>query len=164
MTKIQSSEGDVFEVEMEIIRQSSIIKTLLDDLSFNTNDHGDNDDDPIPLPNVNTVILKKVIQWCRYHHHYVNKPTPSSQIHDFISSWEMDFFLKDKETLLPIIMAADYLDIEGLLYSGSKMFANVIKSMTVEEIRKCFLIPNDLTADNEAQILKETAWCNYMGK
>ena len=60
--KLQSLDGEVFEVDVEIAKQSVTIKTMLDDLGVN-----DDDDEAIPLPNVNAAILKKVIQWSTYH-------------------------------------------------------------------------------------------------
>jgi len=60
--KLQSSDGEIFEVDVEIAKQSVTIKTMLEDLGMD--DEGD--DDPVPLPNVNAAILKKltiVIYW-----------------------------------------------------------------------------------------------------
>uniref|UniRef100_A0A4W2BX47 SKP1 component POZ domain-containing protein n=1 Tax=Bos indicus x Bos taurus TaxID=30522 RepID=A0A4W2BX47_BOBOX len=57
--KLQSSDGEIFKVDAEIAKQSVTIKTILEDLGMD--DEGD--DDPVPLPNVNAAILKKVIQW-----------------------------------------------------------------------------------------------------
>ena len=54
--KLQSSDGGIFEVDVEIAQQSVTIKTMLEDLGMD--DEGD--DDPVPLPNVNAAILKKV--------------------------------------------------------------------------------------------------------
>ena len=61
--KLQSSDGEIFEVDVEIAKQSVTIKTMLEDLGMD--DEGD--DDPVPLPNVNAAILKKAIQWCTHH-------------------------------------------------------------------------------------------------
>ncbi|XP_049550191.1 S-phase kinase-associated protein 1-like [Orcinus orca] len=61
--KLQSSGGEIFEVDVEIAKQSVTIKTMLEDLGMD--DEGDVD--PVPLPNVNAAILKKVIQGCTHH-------------------------------------------------------------------------------------------------
>ena len=42
-------------LDVEIAKQSVTIKTMLEDLGMD-----DGDDDPVPLPNVNAAILKKV--------------------------------------------------------------------------------------------------------
>ena len=54
--KLQSSDGEVFVVPVEVARQSVTIKTMLDDLGMEEDD----DDEIVPLPNVNAAILKKV--------------------------------------------------------------------------------------------------------
>ncbi|CAM4553526.1 unnamed protein product [Caretta caretta] len=54
--KLRSSDGEIFEVDVEIAKQS--VTTMLEDLGMD--DEGD--DYPAPLPNVNAAVLKKVIQ------------------------------------------------------------------------------------------------------
>ena len=154
--KLQSSDGDTFEVETDIIQQSGVIKTILNDLSDNTYD------ETIPLPNVNSVILKRIIEWCSYHHNNNDDNIIRGNSVLSFSKWEFDFFEQDKGLWLPIILAADYLNIKGLVDKGSKMFANIIKGMTVEEIREVFHIPNDLTPEEEEEIIKETEWCKFV--
>ena len=57
--KLQSSDGEIFEVDVEIAKLSVTIKTMLEDLGMD-----DEDDEAIPLPNVNAAILKvKQIIW-----------------------------------------------------------------------------------------------------
>ena len=56
-------------------------------------------------------------------------------------------------------MAADYLDIKGLLDVTCKTVANMIKGKTPEEIRKTFNIKNDFTEEEKAQVCKENQWC-----
>ena len=51
--KLQSSDGEIFEVDVEIAKLSVTIKTMLEDLGMD-----EEDDDAIPLPNVNAAILK----------------------------------------------------------------------------------------------------------
>lgn len=70
--KLQSSDGDTFDVEVEIAKQSATIKTMLEGrtnrylmflviLCWIWTDLGmDEEEDVIPLPNVNSAILKKV--------------------------------------------------------------------------------------------------------
>ncbi|KAG3286442.1 hypothetical protein H1C71_010033 [Ictidomys tridecemlineatus] len=53
--KLQSSNGEIFEVDVENAKQSVTIKTMLEDLGMD----GEEDDDPVVLPNVNAAILKK---------------------------------------------------------------------------------------------------------
>ena len=87
--KLQSSDGEIFEVDVEIEKQSVTIKTMLEDLGMD-----DGDDDPVPLPNVNAAILKKVIQCCTHHKH--DPPPPEDDENkekrtDDIPVWDQEF-------------------------------------------------------------------------
>ncbi|KAI4462899.1 skp1 [Holotrichia oblita] len=155
--KLQSSDGEIFEVDVEIAKCSVTIKTMLEDLGMD-----EEEEDSVPLPNVNSAILKKVIQWATYHKD--DPPPPEDDENkekrtDDISSWDADFLKVDQGTLFELILAANYLDIKGLLDVTCKTVANMIKGKTPEEIRKTFNIKNDFTASEEEQVRKENEWC-----
>jgi S-phase kinase-associated protein 1 len=155
--KLQSSDGEIFEVDVEIAKASVTIKTMLEDLGMD-----EEDEEVVPLPNVNSTILKKVIQWATNHK---DDPAPSEDDEhkdkrtDDISSWDADFLKVDQGTLFELILAANYLDIKGLLDVTCKTVANMIKGKTPEEIRKTFNIKNDFTPAEEEQVRKENEWC-----
>eukprot|EP00437_Effrenium_voratum_P010787 CAMPEP_0181440926 /NCGR_PEP_ID=MMETSP1110-20121109/23233_1 /TAXON_ID=174948 /ORGANISM="Symbiodinium sp., Strain CCMP421" /LENGTH=67 /DNA_ID=CAMNT_0023564773 /DNA_START=57 /DNA_END=257 /DNA_ORIENTATION=+ len=56
--KLKSSQGEIFEVEPEVATMSTLIKNMVEDSGT---------DEEIPLPNVKTAILSKVIDYCKYH-------------------------------------------------------------------------------------------------
>lgn len=66
---------------------------MLEDLGI---DEANSEDEVVPLPNVNSAILRKVIQFCTYHK---DDPVPSStdddenkeKRTDDITSWDADF-------------------------------------------------------------------------
>ncbi|XP_051010357.1 S-phase kinase-associated protein 1-like [Acomys russatus] len=165
--KLQSSDREIFEVDVKIAKQSVTIKTMLEDLGMD--DEGD--DDPAPLPNVNAAILKKkkkkkkkkVIQWCT---HRKDEPPPPPEDDenkekrtDDIPVWDQEFLKVDQGTLFELILAANDLDIKGLLDVTCKTVANMIKGETPEKICKTFNIKNDFTEEEEAQVRKENQWC-----
>ncbi|KAF0298438.1 S-phase kinase-associated protein 1 [Amphibalanus amphitrite] len=155
--KLQSSDGEVFEVDVEVAKASVVIKTMLEDLGV---DEGE--EEIVPLPNVNAAILRKVLQWAS--HHKDDPPQPEDDENkqkrtDDISSWDADFLKVDQGTLFELILAANYLDIKGLLDVTCKTVANMIKGKTPEEIRKTFNIKNDFTPIEEEQVRKENEWC-----
>ncbi|CAH0669003.1 unnamed protein product [Spodoptera exigua] len=155
--KLQSSDSEIFTVDVEIAKCSITIKTMLEDLGME-----DDEEEVVPLPNVNSAILKKVIQWATYHKD--DPPLPEDDENkekrtDDISSWDADFLKVDQGTLFELILAANYLDIKGLLDVTCKTVANMIKGKTPEEIRKTFNIKNDFTAAEEDQVRKENEWC-----
>ena len=53
-----------------------------------------------------------------------------------IEEWDREFINVDQGTLFEIILAANYMDMQGLLDLGCKTVANMIKGKSVEEIRK----------------------------
>ncbi|XP_022809997.1 S-phase kinase-associated protein 1 isoform X1 [Stylophora pistillata] len=122
----------------------------------------EDDDEPVPLPNVNAAILRKVIQWAT--HHKDDPPPPDDDENkekrtDDIDPWDQEFLKVDQGTLFELILAANYLDIKGLLDVTCKTVANMIKGKTPEEIRKTFNIKNDFTPEEEEQVRKENEWC-----
>lgn len=108
--RLQSSDNEIFKLDVEIAKQSVTIKTMLEDLGMD-----DEEEEIVPLPNVNAAILKKVIQWCTYHKD--DPPPPEDDENkekrtDDISSWDADFLKVDQGTLFELILAANYLDIK----------------------------------------------------
>lgn len=158
------------------------------DFLFSVEGMDEDDEEVVPLPNVNSAILRKVIQWATYHKD--DPPPPEDDDNkekrtDDISSWDADFLKVDQGTLFELILvclqidahikllihflkfiqidycyqAANYLDIKGLLDVTCKTVANMIKGKTPEEIRKTFNIKNDFSPSEEEQVRKENEWC-----
>ena len=68
-------------------------------------------------------------------------------------------FQGDQSTVFHLILAANFLNINGLLNLGCKTVARMIRGKKPEEIRAIFNIKNDFTPEEEEQIRKEHAWC-----
>jgi S-phase kinase-associated protein 1 len=75
-----------------------------------------------------------------------------------ISEWDKSFMKVDQDLLFEIILAANYMDINGLLVLGCQTVANTIKGKSPEEIRETFNIKNDFTPEEEEQIRRENEW------
>ena len=133
--KLQSSEGEVFTVETEIAKKSGTIRNIMEDLGV---EEGKDNEEAVPLPNVNTYILKKVLQL-------------SSLDREARGS---DFLRVEQGTLFELILAANYLDIEVLSDVTRKAVANMMEGKSPEEIRKTFNIKDDFTPADEEQIRK----------
>jgi len=153
-----SQEGDEFKVTEQVAKRSETIKNLIEDDIVG-------EDSKIPLPNVTTKILAKVVEYCKWHD---ENPTVVSEDNkdedepvrtDDIIGWDLDFCKVDQPTLFELVLAANYLDIKDLLDLTCKTIANMIKGKTPEEIRKTFNIKNDFTPEEEEQIRKENEWC-----
>uniref|UniRef100_A0A6P4E135 S-phase kinase-associated protein 1 n=1 Tax=Drosophila rhopaloa TaxID=1041015 RepID=A0A6P4E135_DRORH len=152
VVKLQSSDGEIFHTDSETAKCSSTIKTLLDDCGLEA------ENDPlIPLPNVNSAILKKVLIWAKHHRNDNEEETGGESARPMvdISAWDAEFLAMDQGTLFELILAANYLDIRSLLNAACMTVANMIKGHTAEEIRKTFHITNDFSPSEEDLLPKE---------
>ncbi|KAG2365741.1 Skp1 family, dimerization domain-containing protein [Suillus spraguei] len=157
MVHLVTSDNVEFVVDKEVVERSVLIKNMLEDVGES--------DQSIPLANVSSIVLRKVIEYCEHHR---GEPLPSADADQNqdetrkrttdISEWDQKFITVDQEMLFEIILAANYLDIKSLLDVGCKTVANMIKGKTPDEIRRLFNIVNDFTPEEEAQIKKENEW------
>lgn len=155
--KLLSADGETFEVERDVISASTTIKNMMDQIEVGTED-----DEPIPLQNVNGSILKRVIQWAQYHksdRNENNEDDCREKRIDDISAWDADFLKVDQGTLFELLLAANYLGVDGLLDAACKTVANQIRGKGPEEIRKTFNITNDFTPEEEEEVRLENQWC-----
>ena len=76
-----------------------------------------------------------------------------------VDEWDASFIeMEQMDDLIDLIVAANFLDIEGLVHLGCAKIATFIKGQTVEEIREVFGIENDFTPQEEAQLREENRW------
>lgn len=152
-----SNEGESYDIPLPIANLSELIKTMIDE------DQDDEDPQEIPLPNVKSAILAKVIEFLQHYHveamTEIEKPLKSSNMTEVIQEWYATFVEVDQEILFEMILAANYMDIKPLLDLTCASVASMIKGKTPEEIRKCFNIVNDFTPEEEAQVREENKWC-----
>ena len=117
----------------------------------------------IPLPNVKSHVLAKVIEFCRHYAEEpmseIEKPLKSANMHEVVQEWYANYVDVDQELLFELILAANYMDIKPLLDLTCATVASMIKGKTPEEIRKTFNIVNDFTPEEEAQVREENKWC-----
>lgn len=94
MIVLKSSDGETFEVEEAVALESQTIKHMIED---------DCADTSIPLPNVTSKILAKVIEYCKRHVDAVAK-TDDKASEDDLKSFDADFVKVDQATLFDLIL------------------------------------------------------------
>ncbi|KAJ4842433.1 SKP1-like protein 1B [Turnera subulata] len=155
---LKSSDGESFEVDEAVAVESQTIKHMIED---------DCADNGIPLPNVTSKILAKVIEYCKKHVEApksdansttANSNSATGNADDELKSWDNEFVKVDQATLFDLILAANYLNIKGLLDLTCQTVADMIKGKTPEEIRKTFNIKNDFTPEEEEEVRRENQW------
>ncbi|EFC48551.1 S-phase kinase-associated protein [Naegleria gruberi] len=153
--ELTSKDKVSFKVDRDVILMSGLVKDMLEE--------GDEDETPIiPIPNVDSKPLQKVIEYCQYHHkepaQEIEKPL-KGKIEDVICDWDKKFLEIDQSLLIELIMAANYLNIKDLLDLTCAKVASMIKGKSPEQIREMFGIENDFTPEEEAKIREENKWC-----
>jgi len=154
---LTSQDQQSIDVDVEVIKQSKIVSQMMSDLGEDTQM------DALPIPNVNSAILKKVIEWCNKHKE--DQPDEESEggartgSDNNLPKWDTEFLKVDQGTLFEIILAANYLDIPKLLDYACITVADQIRGKSPEEIRKHFNIKNDFNDEEMERIKKENEWC-----
>ncbi|GJN00634.1 hypothetical protein PR202_ga17830 [Eleusine coracana subsp. coracana] len=148
MITLKSSDGEDFEVEEAVAMQSQTIKHMIED---------DCADNGSPLPNVTATILSKVLEYCKKHVQANKAGSEDAAAAGASSSSTSNNSDVDQATLFDLILAANYLDIKGLLDLTCQTVADMIKGKTPEQIRQTFNIKNDFTPEEEAEIRRENA-------
>ncbi|KAB1204055.1 SKP1-like protein 1B [Morella rubra] len=146
---LRSSDGETFEVDEAVALESQTIKHMIED---------DCADNGIPLPNVTSKILSKVIEYCKKHVETPKTEDRSTSLDEDLKTWDLEFVKVDQATLFDLILAANYLNIKSLLDLTCQTVADMIKGKTPEEIRKTFNIKNDFTPEEEEEVRRENQW------
>ena len=124
MITLRSSDSEEFEVEEAVAMESQTIRHMIED---------DCADNGIPLPNVNSKILSKVIEYCNKHVHAAAKPADAADANtaaagggEDLKNWDAEFVKVDQATLFDLILAANHLNIKGLLDLTCKTVADMM--------------------------------------
>ncbi|PIA62090.1 hypothetical protein AQUCO_00200232v1 [Aquilegia coerulea] len=117
---LRTSDGETFKVEEDVILQSETIKQLVEDGCG---------DGQIPLANVTGNILTMVIEYCKYH-------LGNKKLGEEIKDWDDKFIDVDQKIIFDVILAANYMNIKGLLDLACVKISKMISGKPVPEIRK----------------------------
>ena len=78
---LMSQEGDQFQVEVKVAKMSELVKTMIPEEA-----EDEEDAQEIPLPNVKSHVLAKVIEFCRHYAEEpmseIEKPLKSANMHE----------------------------------------------------------------------------------
>jgi len=152
---LTSKDGDMFNVSVVIMNINQLVREMTEESEG---------DLVIPLPNVSSKELKKVIEFCEYFHtnpmKNIDKPLKSTNFEECVTKWYSDFMNMPKEDVFNMVMAANYLDNKPLLELSCAKVATLIKGRTPEEIRNVFEIENDFSQEEEVRIREDNKWCN----
>jgi S-phase kinase-associated protein 1 len=152
---------------------SELVKQMLDEDQLE-----DEEAQEMPLLNIKSTILAKVIEYCQYYLHnpmneiekvrfplyltclflLLHQPLKSVSMSEVVQEWYANYISVDRETLFELTLAANYMDVKPLLDLCCATTASLIKGKTPEEIRRQFNIVNDFSPEQEALVREENKW------
>ncbi|CAA7019374.1 unnamed protein product [Microthlaspi erraticum] len=142
---LKSSDGESFEVDEAVALASQTIAHMVED---------DCVDNGVPIPNVTSNILAKVIEYCKKHVGAADAGTSEEDL----KAWDADFLKIDLSMLYELILAANDLNIKNLLDLTCQAVADMIKGKNPQELRTTFNIKNDFTPEEEEEVRRENQW------
>eukprot|EP00286_Rhodomonas_abbreviata_P029626 CAMPEP_0181314110 /NCGR_PEP_ID=MMETSP1101-20121128/14631_1 /TAXON_ID=46948 /ORGANISM="Rhodomonas abbreviata, Strain Caron Lab Isolate" /LENGTH=172 /DNA_ID=CAMNT_0023421157 /DNA_START=40 /DNA_END=558 /DNA_ORIENTATION=- len=154
-----SQEGESFDTTAKVGELSKLVQTMIDQ------DADQDEAQDIPLPNVKSQVLAKVVEFLQYYPTDpmidIEKPIKSTKMEEIMSQeWYAKFVDVEQELLFELILAANYMDIKPLLDVTCCAVASQIKNKTPDEIRATFNLPNDFTPEEVEQVKKANQWAN----
>jgi S-phase kinase-associated protein 1 len=116
----------------------------------------------IPIMNVKSAVLSKVIDYCN---HYgvepmteITTPLSSAKLEDLVQPWYADYCKVEQNMLFELVTAANFLNIKSLLDLTCLAVSIYIKGKNQDELRRIFNIPAEFSEEEQAQIAEENAW------
>ncbi|XP_057420641.1 cullin-like protein 3 isoform X2 [Lotus japonicus] len=130
--RLVSSDGDVFEVDYGVALMSKTIEDVI-----KSNPAGGSDSIPVFM---SSNILAKVIEYCKKHTEASNPNYKEDMSGVDIKDWDSKFVEVGHQTLLDLVLCADYLNIKSLLDLTCATVADMMRGKSPNEIRKMFSI------------------------
>ena len=152
--KLTSKDGDAYEVPIKVAKMSKLVVETLG------GDDGDDDDDDdeqeateVPLPNVSSPVLEKVIAYCKHYQEEemtpIQTPLKSSKLEELVQQWYADFVKVPKNMLFDLVAAANFMDIKPLLDLTCLAVSIMIKGKSAAELREMFNISPEFAPEEE---------------
>ena len=142
--KLKSNDGQVFEVDENILEKSSVLKNLAND--FQEPEY------ELPTNEVHGKTLSKIIDYLKEYKDKkpkeIPKPLPNDDLESIISKWDAQFIMPlSLEECVDIVNAANFLDIPDLVNLSSARLAFELINCHIEEAKKKFGVVDDMTVE-----------------
>eukprot|EP00730_Choanoeca_flexa_P020086 TRINITY_DN9815_c0_g3_i1.p1 TRINITY_DN9815_c0_g3~~TRINITY_DN9815_c0_g3_i1.p1 ORF type:complete len:208 (+),score=66.85 TRINITY_DN9815_c0_g3_i1:39-626(+) len=153
---VKTSDDAVFELETRVANMCATLKNMLEDLDGNVSE-----DAPIPLNNVRKDAMERVQKWADHHKDDVepDDDMEKARIATELDPWDKELFQDlNMRKLFDVIMAANFLDIKGLLDTACKDVAIRIKGKDLKEILALFDIDREITMEDKKKAMRNHPW------
>ena len=144
--KVKSNDNVVVELSSKAAAKSGLLKGIIEDYP---------EDSEFPLTSVDGKTLEKVKEYLTHYQdenpNKIEKPLKSNKFEECANEWDLKFIGDNNDTVLALILAANFMDIKPLLELAAAKVACIIRGTTTESIRKDFGI-TDLNDQEKKQI------------
>ncbi|KAL9653012.1 hypothetical protein ABK040_015527 [Willaertia magna] len=191
---LQSKDGKIFTIDREAMMISEMIRdmleineeeeeeettikeeeiTLIEEDQMNlTSTNNNNKKITIPLKNIHSRALQKIVDYCNYYHknkenekeitkYPIKKPIKSkTQFDESLCEFDLTFLEMDQSLLIELLLATNYLNIKNLLdLLTCKIASMITNGKSVENLRNMFEIESDFTKQEEEKLADLNKWC-----
>ncbi|CAG9317923.1 unnamed protein product [Blepharisma stoltei] len=151
--RLRSAEGHICEVEESAALMSSFIRSMIE---------GFNEVTEVSLPNINSVVIEKVIEYMRHYKDkdppIIKKPIISSKMEENTSAWDAGFIDADWNMVVDLMTAADYLMMIPLRDLCCAKMACKFKGRSIDELRAEYHIENEFPSEMEENLEFQHPW------
>jgi hypothetical protein len=135
---IASKEGTLFPLSAEAVKQSDVLKTMLED--------EDEDEDTIPklpMPSVAAAELERIVSFLQYHETdpmgEITKPIQADVAQCNVCAFDVTLLKAlSVQELMGLFIAANYMNIPSLIHLIQAKVASLILGKTPTQIRELF--------------------------
>ena len=142
---LKSSDGQQFQIDIKSAKRSTYIADLIEEHKGETE---------FLIPEVEAKILKKIVE---YLIHYkdsepkeITQPLPKKDFKECVDDWDYEYINLQNDTILELMLAANFMDIKPLLELTCAKIASVIKGKSPEEIQNEFKMEKDFDDDDDS--------------
>lgn len=140
-----SNDDEPYIISSKAIKASKTISNLVECIGES--------DEPIPLPNVDSISLKKLIMYMKHYEDDMSRVYCKDD-DVTLNDYDINLIGSDESQLVDLINACNYLNVRSLQLCCYKVIAELMTGKTPEEIRD-LLKPNDMTDDEINEELEE---------
>jgi len=142
---IITSDGDKFTLTHDEIQLSVLLKE-----TFESNNSSKEEDHEIRLDTISSSIFKHVESFLKHFSgetkwKEIERPLKSKVMREVTDEWSADFIdniSENRDTLYKVITAANFLNIQPLLFLACAKVAGLIKGIPIDQIKATLLDKN----------------------
>lgn len=132
--RFKTVDNEIIKIKRELLKVSNVLKGFK---------NATEDDQPVTLANLRADILRKIVSWIEQHKDdspVEDDDEDSDKQSGEITSWDKDFLNVDHQVIFELILAANYLEIKGLVNLCCNTIGNMFKGKKADESGEMVLI------------------------